>query len=258
MINLEKAENEFKNYTNKFDLNEQHIKRKVEHTFRVEKQCESIACLLNLNDEEIELAKLIGVLHDIARFEQYTQYKTFVDSKSFDHGEYGVKILEKNNYLREYIETNKYDRLIKKAVYNHNKYKVEEGLNDKEKLFCHIIRDADKIDIMYQATFESMKEDKNIIEKQIVTKEVFEQFFNNKLIQSDIVKAQIDRVIRTLAFIYDINFRQSYRIIKENNFIDKIIDRFNFENKETNEQMKKIRETANEFINKKLKEEKDA
>lgn len=258
MINLEKAENEFKNYTDKFDLNEQHIKRKIEHTFRVEKQCESIACSLNLNNEEIKLAKLIGILHDIARFEQYTQYKTFVDSKSFDHGEYGVKILDKNNYLREYIETDKYDRLIKKAVYNHNKYKVEEELNDKEKLFCDIIRDADKIDIMYQATFESMKEDEKVIKKQIVTKEVFEQFINNEIIKNDIVKAQIDRVIRTLAFIYDINFKQSYRIIKENNFIDKIIDRFNFENKETNEQMKKIREAANEFMNKKLKEEKDA
>jgi putative nucleotidyltransferase with HDIG domain len=258
MINLEKAKKEFENYTSKFDLNEQSIKRKVSHTFRVEKQCESIANSLKLNNEEVKLAKLIGILHDIARFEQYTQYKTFVDSKSFDHGEYGLKILENNNYIRKYIETDKYDILIKKAVNNHNKYKLEEGLNDKEKLFCNIIRDADKLDIMYQATFETMLYDKEIIEKQVVTKAVFDQFVDNKEIKNDIMQAQIDKLIRTLAFIYDINFRQSYIIIKENNLIDKIIDRFDFKNKETIEQMENIRKTANKFINKKLKEEKDA
>ena len=37
--------------------------------------------------KEIELAGLIGLLHDIARFEQFTKYQTFNDRLSFDHGD---------------------------------------------------------------------------------------------------------------------------------------------------------------------------
>ena len=39
-----------------------------------------------------------------------------------------------------------YDNIIKKAIYNHNKYKIEENLNDVELLHRKIIRDADKLD----------------------------------------------------------------------------------------------------------------
>ena len=40
------------------------------------------------------LAECGGLLHDVARFEQYKQFKTFQDAKSFDHGDAGARIIK--------------------------------------------------------------------------------------------------------------------------------------------------------------------
>ena len=99
-----------------------------------------------MNQENIELAKLIALLHDIGRFEQVKQTNDFLDSNNFDHANYGVKVLFEDKLIRKFIENNEYDNIIKKAIYNHNKYKIEENLNDAELLHSKIIRDADKLD----------------------------------------------------------------------------------------------------------------
>lgn len=43
--------------------------------------------------EDIDLAWLIGILHDIGRFEQLRRYQTFFDYRSMDHAKYGVHVL---------------------------------------------------------------------------------------------------------------------------------------------------------------------
>ena len=112
---------------------------------------------LNLDKENIELAKLIGLLHDIGRFEQIKQYNTFSDKDSIDHGKLGVEILFKQGKIRNFIKSAKYDEIIKKAILNHNRKEIEKGLNPKELLHSKIIRDADKIDILYIMTFEEKR-----------------------------------------------------------------------------------------------------
>ena len=89
---------------------------KQEHSIRVMEISKQIAQGLNLNEEQVKVATLIGLLHDVARFEQFTKYRTFNDNESIDHGDYGVAILEKD--IRKYIKTDKYDPIIKKAVKN--------------------------------------------------------------------------------------------------------------------------------------------
>lgn len=68
-----------------------------------------IASKSNFNKEDIELATIAGLLHDYARFEQWTKYHTHDDSKSVDHGDLAVKILfpdEIKKYIDNKIETN--------------------------------------------------------------------------------------------------------------------------------------------------------
>ena len=69
-------------------------------------------------------------MHDIARFEQYARFKNYNVISNFDHGDYAVEILNKD--MRKYIETDQYDDIIKIAIKNHNKYKIEEGLTEKQ------------------------------------------------------------------------------------------------------------------------------
>lgn len=93
MINKEKALKTFEKYVEKYNPEDEKIKLKKEHIQRVAKVAEEIAKSENLTDEDIDLAWLIGLLHDIGRFEQIRRYHTFNDGKSINHAEMGVKIL---------------------------------------------------------------------------------------------------------------------------------------------------------------------
>lgn len=252
MIDIEKAKKEFTKYTNQFDISNPGISRKIGHSLRVMKISNQIAQSLELEEEKIRLATLIGLLHDIARFEQMKQYNTFRDCDSIDHGDYGVEILNKD--IRKYIDTNKYDTIIKTAIKNHNKFSIEEGLTEEELLFAKIIRDADKTDIFYESVDMFWKDEENEIENDNISDNILNQFRNNSLIKRRTgAHKKIDSVITILAFIFDINFKPTFAILKKEDYINKIINRFDFKNQETKEKMEEIRKIANEYIEEKIK-----
>lgn len=253
MINIENAKKEFIEYTEQFDLKNENIERKQLHSLRVMEISKEIATRLELNKEEIELATLIGLLHDIARFEQYTQFKTYKDADSFDHGDYAVGILEKD--IRKYIKDNKYDNVIMKAVKNHNKYEIENGLNEQELLCAKIIRDADKIDIFYEAIEVFWIGEEEQIEKAKISEKILNQFYNNTTIKREkgLNIIGIDKIITIIAFIFDMNFNKSFEIIKENDYINRILNRFDFKDEQTKEEIEKIKKIANNYIAEKTK-----
>lgn len=252
-MDLNKSKDEFIKYTEKYDLNESKIEIKQEHSIRVMNISREIAQELQLSQEEVDIATLIGLLHDIARFEQFKRYHTFRDAQSIDHGDLGVEILNKD--IRKYIETDKYDELIKLAVKNHNKYKIQEGLDAKQKLFAQIIRDADKIDIIYEAIGILWQKRQNEVEESKITPAVFEQVLKNQLIKSEDRKTILDDVIAIVAFIFDINFKVSFEILKNRDYINKMLDRYNFKESKTKEQIEEIRKIANLYIEQKINEQ---
>ena len=137
MIDLEKAEKIFDEYVSHYDDNDAKTVLKKHHTKRVQKEAKEIAEYLKLAEEDRQLAELIGLLHDIGRFEQLKRYHTFSDRNSVDHAELGLEILFQDGYIRKFIEDEQYDSIIYKAIHNHNKYKIEEGLTEKELLHNH-------------------------------------------------------------------------------------------------------------------------
>ena len=142
------------------------------------RKSEYIATNLGLTEEEIQVAKLIALLHDIGRFEQVKLTEGFIDNNHFDHADYGAEILFKGNMIRKFIDENKYDEIIKKAIYNHNKLKIEKDLDEKQKLHCQIIRDADKLDnfraIKVYGRIQSREYNKKYENGEEVTKVAYE------------------------------------------------------------------------------------
>ena len=116
---------EFEKYVNNYDLTKEKVILKKNHSIRVMNLCVKYAKKLGFNDEDISLAKVIGLLHDIGRFEQLKEFNSFDDS-NIDHADLGVKILFEEGLIRDFIEEDKYDYIIKKAIENHNKYKIED------------------------------------------------------------------------------------------------------------------------------------
>lgn len=241
---MEKAIAEFKTYTNNYLDYGEMITLKIDHTLRVVDLCEKIAKSLNMNEEEIYIAKIIGLLHDIGRFEQWKNYNTFNDIKSIDHADLGVEILKKNDYLRKYIKDNSYDNIILQGVKYHNKYEISKDLTEKEELFAKIIRDADKIDILYIRTSKELKVD---VGENAFNDSIYETLINKKSINKKDLKTKTDRLGVSLGFIFDINFKESFKILKEVKYFDKIIDLY--KEKTNNEKLKKQLEEIRKVIN---------
>ena len=253
-MNLEKAKKEFENYVQQYNLENKKIERKFGHSFRVMENAGNIADSLNLSNEEIEISKLIGLLHDIGRFEQERIYKTFKDHKSIDHGDLGVEILKKDKYIRKYIEEDKYDNIILKAIKNHNKFKIEEGLTEKELLFAKIIRDADKLDIFYEGAemFWTTSEEIEDVNNSKVSEKILEAFRNNILIDRKDVTTKADGILNFIGFIFDIKFKYDFEVLKKEDYINRILNKFEFKNEITASKMIEARKIANEYIEKQL------
>ena len=81
--------------------------RKQQHSLRVMKISEQIATNLKLEKEKIQLATLIGLLHDIGRFKQYTEIGLGDNLEGFDHGNYGAEILFEKGIIKNFIKITK-------------------------------------------------------------------------------------------------------------------------------------------------------
>ena len=71
MIDIESSKKEILTYTQKDRIKNTKVQTKVEHMMRVSEISKRIASDLTLKQEQIKVAELIGLLHDIGRFEQY-------------------------------------------------------------------------------------------------------------------------------------------------------------------------------------------
>ena len=249
-MNLEKAKDEFIRYSENYDLENERIEAKQKHSIRVMHISKQIAEKLNLSQEEIDLATLIGLLHDIARFEQYTIFGTYKDIESIDHGDLGAEILK--NDIRKYIETNEYDEIIIKAVKNHNKFAIEEGLTEREYLHSQIIRDADKIDIFAQGIERFWKGKEAEVEESILSEDIMQQIKNHSQVIRKKGETPIDNVISVIAFIFDLNFKSSFELIKEQDYINKILDRYNLKDERTRNEVEEIRKVANAYVEQRI------
>lgn len=111
MINIENAKIAFSNFLKNYNMDDGKIALKVKHIYKVSEISRKIAVKNNFSEEEQKLAELIGLLHDIGRFDQIRIYNTFIDYKSENHAELGIKILFKNGLIRKFVEDDKYNEV---------------------------------------------------------------------------------------------------------------------------------------------------
>ena len=147
MIDLQYAKEQFANYLEGYDRKDDKIHLKEVHTFCVLEAADEICKEEEFTKEDHQLALLIALLHDIGRFEQLKQFGSFND-RLFNHADFGVKVLFEDGMIRQFIKDSQYDLVIQKAIKYHSLYSLDvvEGLTERERLHCQIIRDADKLD----------------------------------------------------------------------------------------------------------------
>ena len=252
-MDIIKAQEAFKNYVKNYNPEDEKVKIKIVHIQEVSRIAKKLAEDLKLSKEDIELAELIGLLHDIGRFEQIKQYHTFVDKDSINHGEYGVKVLFEEGLIREFIKEDKYDKIIKLAILNHNRADIETGLTEREELHAKIIRDADTTDIFYRLVIGDKKAiwESSDLSNDKISDEIFREFKEDKRINYKERKTSADILVSHFAYVYDFNFSQTLKIIKERNYVDQLYKRFKFNDIQTMNRYNEIYKLAKEYLEEK-------
>lgn len=260
MIDIAKAKIAFKDFLEEYkDKSDLGFELKIVHTYHVAENAKKIAQELKLSKEDIELAELIGILHDIGRFEELKITKE-LNSIKFEHAGYGSKMLFKKGMIRKFIEDSQYDNIIKKAIENHSKLEIDKDLDERILLHSKIIRDADKIDNYrvkkdekIEAIFPKRVNKIEDMEESKLSDIVYNTILDKKCVDIHDIITPLDFWGCILAFTFDLNFEVSYKIVKENDYINVLIDRFKYRKEETKNRMEQIRNIINKFVNEKVK-----
>lgn len=226
---FDQAQQDFEKYTAQFDLVDDRNRLKIVHTLKVAELMKRIAQSLKLVDRDQEIAQLIGLYHDIGRFEQLKRYGTFVDYRSVDHADLGVDILKEEKLLN-YLSFDEQE-LVFKAIQYHNKYALPK-MPERELLFSKMIRDADKCDILRVFAQESLASTTNTsfdsIQDDIVSKEIDQMIMNHQCIVKEKRKTGLDIWITFLGFFFDVNFPISLKIMIDQGYYKENFKRVKF------------------------------
>ena len=276
VINRKNVINVFAEYVRNYDPSDEKIKLKIDHTYRVAGLCQRIAESLGLSEPDVDIAWLLGMLHDIGRFEQIRRFGTFNDAQSVDHAEFGADLLFKEGLIRKFAEGyyeecelaepenqedeqiiknnehhNKDTGLLEMEIRQHNKYRVKEDLTERQRMFCDILRDADKVDIfkvnadipmeiIYDVTTEELK-------NGIITKEVLESFYKKETVLKSVRRSAVDHIVGHISLLFELVYKESYRQAKEQGYVYKLLD-FKSDVPEVNAEFDDMRKYVDEFL----------
>ena len=213
----------FEKYVSNYDLNNKNIKIKYDHSYRVMALSKKYATLLNWDKHDIELASIIGLLHDIGRFEQQKVYHTFDDSISVDHAHYGVQEVFEKGYIKHFWKNQKDYEIIKFAIENHNKYEIAKTNNKEALKHAKLIRDTDKIDILYLRGF--LKQSSTLSKNKIVSSQIKNNIFHHQLIKLQDRKTKNDKILCYYVYAFNIYNKICLEELKRNlgyyaNYVD--------------------------------------
>lgn len=248
MIN--KAKEIFNEYASRYDIDNGKIKLKIIHTMAVADVMEQLTTLCGFSKHICDIAGVCAVFHDIGRFEQVKQYDTFLDHLSRDHADLGCEVLVSEHFLDFLTEREQMQVLT--AIRNHNKFKIEDGLDEETLLFCKLIRDADKCDIFRvfacEDMVDTMSETYEQVAEETVTDEVYDTIFRHETVLKTIRKTGLDIWVGFLAFFFDLYFDESVQILQDQKYYMQPFDRVQFTLPETRKKIAEIREEVEKYI----------
>ena len=132
---------------------------------------------------------------------------------------------------------------------------VETGKAKDEQIFVPVLfsenDEVDKVEInMSSPILEGLKIpttiDKNPIIDEPITEKVLNAMLEGKQVERKDQKTAMDDWASNIGYIYDINFKPSFKILKEKEYINKII------NRTKTPEMEKIRNYVNKYIDEKI------
>ena len=218
----------FASYCNSFRTADPEVQRNFDlkelHTRNV---CEAARLIAQGGSpRRLMLAEVAALCHDLGRFPQFREFRTFKDSDSVNHAHLSGQILKQSGLLDFLPEPER--RSILCAVRLHNAFEVPPGLPPESEDLLRLVRDADKLDIwrVFSDYFHAPESERasgaglGFSDLPECSPEVLATVAAGKLVQLSTLKTLNDFKLLQLSWVYDINFPESLRLIQERGVLE--------------------------------------
>jgi hypothetical protein len=156
---------------------------------------------------------------------------TYNDPQSVNHCLLGLKVLKKAKVL-DAVDAGE-RKLIEKAIEYHGLKELPTGLHGDCLLFAKLIRDADKIDSLYVMTdcyrqhaenTPGFKLELELPDKPGYSEQVVKALLSGQRVDYRELRTLNDMKLCLLGWIYDVNFTQTLKRIKQLRFLEMLVD----------------------------------
>lgn len=252
-INRAQAAAAFREYVQAYDPTVPKIALKVEHTWHVAALCAQIARAEGWPAEDVDLAWLAGLLHDLGRFEQVRRYGTFSDARSISHAALSAEQLFEDGLVARFVELSDAEaeelraagaeggaggagaggaltgdlRVLRDAIATHSDYRLPEQ-DPRTRALSNLLRDADKIDILRVAgkypldvTYAFGDDD---LRRSGVSAEVVAAFYEHHAILTALKKQPADWILGHASLAFELVYPVSRSIAMQQGHVRKIFD----------------------------------
>lgn len=290
-IDRDRARAAFLTYVEAYDASNERIALKIAHTYRVAGLCEQIARGEGAASDDIELAWLCGLLHDLGRFEQLRLWDTFNDGASADHAAIGAAVLRGlpassvpvraatlerpravshpqapaagSGAIESFIEYRGFDKEVLTSVECHSMLRVPEGLDKRSRMLLNIVRDADKIDILRVNCESSVEAVIGVEERTFLRSKIgpgaMRAFEEHRCLAREERVYPVDYAVGMALFVFELVYHSSRDIMRDQGYLQRMLAqpfgiRARFERADTREAWSRIAKGLVEY----LKDERNA
>lgn len=175
------------------------------------------------NAEHLEYLECALLLHDIGRF--YDEIIKTGDC-SFPHGEYAAQLLLEEPDPRLHhpllLLPIKYHNLIDLQGFTAEPSYLALSTEEQQLAiaFAKLLRDADKLSNLLRIIHDTMFLIPKYTDQPEASPAVWEAFMQGQSIKNPLCNTKIDAVLRTLGWIYDLNFASTAQILLDNQMMN--------------------------------------
>lgn len=235
----QKALEVFNQYADLYNAEDIKIKLKIDHTYRVAEIAEKIGGSLGADPD---FSWFLGLLHDIGRFEQVTRHQTFIDRDSVDHAELGADILFSDGMSGTFPvdafilqgpgkDAGDSIRIMETAIRLHNKLELPAHLDDTTLLYCQILRDADKVDIMrvlteppYDERNERIVRDSRDGRTDPAREDIMRHVQEHRCVPKTLERTDFESLISQCCMCFELCFPISREIVRKQGYLDLLMN----------------------------------
>ena len=230
---LKECRLEFEEYFQSLTIDSPEKQLKVEdirtHSLRVVNNSNLLAKVLLQSDEDRHVAEVIALFHDYGKAVMIVQGTESPINIQHNHAALSAKLVQQMGFYTK-LSTDA-QLIVLKSIESHNKLKFPKLDNEQQTLFARLLRDADKLDI-FETSYRFFKEKNgsqplmtmDLINQAEVSEKIVKSVLVGKTAAVEDMKTMNDYKLLLLSMAFDLNFKYTFRILSEKQFIQKIYE----------------------------------